>query len=276
MKNLYYVVNSSTDPRFNLALEELLLTQKRENPIFMLWRNEPTVVIGLGQSAPDEVRLSAAAARGIHVVRRKTGGGAVYHDLGNVNFSFVYPYDAREPRSIRECAEPIVCALRTLGADAFFGGRNDILIHVPQSSASHKRDPVRSPAALSSQGTASARILTENAAKNETFKVCGTACRIAGKRILAHGCILFDTDLTVLGDILTPDKGKLARHGITSVRSRVTNLASVLPEMTAEEFMLHLGSLVINAAGSAERLALTPDDLARAARLMADYPYIQA
>lgn len=292
MEKIYYLENGSTDPRFNLAMEELLLTGRREAPIFMLWRNEPTVVIGFGQSAPDEVNLPAAAARGIHVIRRKTGGGAVYHDLGNVNFSFVYSHDTEDPLSLRELTAPIVRALRDFGADAFFSGRNDILIRETRKAAGlNQSAPYNSPPVSCEESAAAGHpLLISKERKGEcrcpapvapgsreeyaSFKVCGTAYRIAGRRILAHGCILFDTDLTVLSGILTPDKGKLVRHGVASVRSRVTNLRPFLPQMTTEDFLRRLGTIVIRSAESAEKITLSAAETAAVSQLTEDYPYI--
>ena len=115
-----YLLNSSTDPYFNMALDEFCLENiVMEEPYFYLWRNRPSVIIGLNQNAYSEVNLDYLRANGINLVRRVTGGGAVYHDLQNLNYTIV----GRSPSP-----EPIVTALHTLGVPAELTGRNDIFV----------------------------------------------------------------------------------------------------------------------------------------------------
>lgn len=196
-----------TDARKNLRLEQELFSRERTGTVCMLWRNKRTVVLGKNQNAAEEVDLEFARANGIRVVRRSTGGGAVYHDLGNINYTFLADYRASDTPSLAAYASPVAQALRDMGADAFFSGRNDILVNFSQDCC-----------------------------RTDIRKVCGTAARIDGDRILAHGCILFDVDLELMGRVLTPPPAKLARHGIASVKSRVGNLRELFPELTAETF----------------------------------------
>ena len=115
-----YLLNSSTDPYFNMALDEFCLENiVMDEPYFYLWRNRPSVIIGLNQNAYSEVNLDYLQASGINLVRRVTGGGAVYHDLQNLNYTIV----GRSPSP-----EPIVNALRQLGVPAELTGRNDIFV----------------------------------------------------------------------------------------------------------------------------------------------------
>ncbi len=190
-----WVCNPSHDPAFNLALEETLLAAASagQPATGMLWVNRPTVVIGRFQNARLEVNADVARARGITVVRRITGGGAVYHDLGTLNYTFIHYLD-REGciPSFREAGRPVAEALRSLGLPVEFSGRNDLLL--------------------------------------EGRKVAGVAYCRQGRRCLHHGCILVDTDLTRLTGVLSVDPAKLAAKGVASVRSRVTNLADWLAE----------------------------------------------
>ncbi len=190
-----WVCNPSHDPAFNLAVEEALLgSVSAERPfIGMLWVNRPTVVIGRFQNARLEVNAAVAGERGIEVVRRMTGGGAVYHDFGTLNYTFIHylDHEGRIP-SFREAGRPVAEALQSLGLPVAFSGRNDLLL--------------------------------------DGRKVAGVAYCRQGRRYLHHGCILVDTDLTRLTGVLTVDPAKLAAKGVASVRSRVTNLADWLAE----------------------------------------------
>ena len=193
------------DPAMNLAVEETLLRECSGEPIFLLWRNRPSVIIGRNQSAHDEVNLPEAERRGIPVVRRCTGGGAVFHDLQTLNYSFLIDRsdsDAMKP-DLRFFARPILDAIEALGLKCRFSGRNDLLVDSPDGP----------------------------------MKFSGTASRHWGGRFLHHGTILFATDFEPMAALLTPDRGKLRAHAVASVRSRVANLAPLLPEgLTIEDF----------------------------------------
>ena len=200
MENTVFERSQSLDPACNLNREnELFLSSKAGRRIF-LWRNSPSVILGKNQVAAEEADLRYAEEKNIRIIHRQTGGGAVYQDPGNINYSFIT--DLRSDCSLKEYSFPIIEALSGLGISADFSGRNDILVN--------------------------------------GRKICGTACRIHGSRILVHGCILFSVDLHVMEQVLTPSVHKLARHGVRSVRSRVMNLHDLLPSMTAESFMDYL------------------------------------
>ena len=178
-------VLTTTNPHYNLAVEEHLFRNEQED-VCMLWQNEPTVVIGKNQNAFAEVDPDALRKDGVHLARRITGGGAVYHDLGNVNFSFVSVNSADTGLDFARFTAPILAALRSLGVHAELSGRNDLLL--------------------------------------DGQKFSGNAQYSANGRTLHHGTLLFDTDLTALSRYLRPDEEKLKSKGIRSVRSRVTNL----------------------------------------------------
>lgn len=192
-----FYLTGTEDPCLNLACEEYLLKHTQEDA-FMLWKNCPTVVIGKNQNLYAEVDLNETERRGIRVVRRITGGGAVYHDGGNINYSFISSTDKMKPLDFAAFAAPVTEALQSLGIEARLSGRNDLL--------------------------------AKCAGTEDWAKFSGNAQTVSGTRILHHGTILFDSDLGVLSAVLHPDEEKLRRKAIASVRSRVTNLRALLPE----------------------------------------------
>jgi lipoate-protein ligase A len=181
------ILNDSLDPRFNLALEEYVLKYLPTDEDFIfLWQNANSVIIGRNQNTIEEVNAQYVQEHDVHVVRRITGGGAVYHDLGNLNFSFITNTTKDNVNNYRKFTDPVITALQTYGVPAQFGGRNDILV--------------------------------------DDMKISGNAQAFHGHRFLHHGTILFDADLTMLGKILNPKPDKIESKGIKSVRSRVTNI----------------------------------------------------
>lgn len=205
-----YLLNNSTDPYFNMALDEFCLENLvLDEPYFYLWRNRPSVIIGLNQNAYSEVNLVYLNANGITLARRVTGGGAVYHDLQNLNYTIVgtqaandtaAPYASHPIRANgRGSALPpavtgpavIVEALRQLGVPAELTGRNDIFV--------------------------------------EGRKVSGYARRVSKRQEIIHGTLMYDVDLDTLTHVLDTPESKLNAKGIGSVKSRVANLKDYLP-----------------------------------------------
>ena len=193
-----FFIDDATDPAFNLALEETLCGEFPE-PVLMLWRNRPAVIVGRNQNTLAEVNTEFVREHGIDVVRRMTGGGAVYHDLGNVNYSFIIHERHPEPDSFALFARPVVACLRSLGVPAVFSGRNDILA--------------------------------------EGRKISGSAQCCMKDRTLFHGTLLFDLEMAMLEKVLTPGRAKIESKGVRSVRARVANLKEFLPGMSTEDFM---------------------------------------
>ncbi len=199
---MYTIENHDTRPQHNLALEEYLcrLAAREGSEFFMLWQNEPTIVVGRFQSTLSEINGDFVKRHGIHVVRRNSGGGAVYHDLGNINYSFVRA-DLGE-FDFAFFTQPIIDALDKLGVHAELSGRNDIAI--------------------------------------DGKKISGGAQYRHGGIAMHHGTLLFDEDLDVLSQALNVDAAKFKSKGVQSVRSRVTNVKPHMPnagDMTARDFM---------------------------------------
>ena len=183
------------DPARNLAIEEALLLGDFPEPILFLWQNAHTVVIGRGQNAWKECRTGLLDEEGGTLVRRSTGGGAVYHDLGNLNFSFVMQkalYDV--PRQLNVIRRGVL----SFGIETEASGRNDIVL------------------------------------KDSGAKFSGNAFRFTQTHGLHHGTILMDVDIAKLGRYLAPSKAKLESKGVESVRARVGNLAALNPDISIE------------------------------------------
>lgn len=199
----FYMETGSTDPAYNLAFEEYVLKNRAEGNYLLLWQNANAVIVGRNQNALEEINRDFIDRHGIRVVRRNTGGGAVYHDLGNLNYSFITDIDANADAAKSRFTDPIVGALRSLGLDAEATGRNDIVV--------------------SGQ------------------KVSGTAQHRWGNRILHHGTLLFDSDPGMIAGSLNPDPSKFQSKSIKSVRSRVGNIRSFLsPDWDMPRFWEYL------------------------------------
>ena len=200
-----YYVSKSNDPAFNIALEEYCFKQLRDiDEIFLLWINEPTIVVGKYQNTIEEINTEYTREKGIHVVRRISGGGAVYHDLNNLNYTIISSGRSGEEFDFKSFSQPVLDALDSLGVKAEFTGRNDLEI--------------------------------------DGQKFCGNAQYVRNGRIMHHGCLMFDVDTSVLADALKVSKDKIESKGIKSVRSRVTNIKDHLPnqDMTVQDFVAAL------------------------------------
>ncbi len=218
-----------TDPYFNLAVEQFLMDRRPTEPIFMLWRNEASVIIGKNQNAYAELDTEFVREKGIKVVRRLTGGGAVFHDLGNVNFTFIVP--ERKEIDFARFTEPVIAALRELGLDATLSGRNDITV--------------------------------------DGMKVSGNAACVYNGCTMHHGTLLFSADLSRLAGALKPNPAKIRSKGIESVRSRVTNISAHLhAPMTTEAFLAFIEDYASRRYGVSLQ-SFTEAEIAEIARLAA-------
>ena len=227
----YYLETGSTDPAYNLAFEEYVLLNKKEGDFLLLWQNDNAVIIGRNQNTEEEIDKAFVEAHGVKVVRRITGGGAVYHDLGNLNYSFITDLDELGQAALAAFTEPVVAALRGLGLDAEARGRNDIVV----SGA----------------------------------KVSGTAQRVQGDRILFHGTLLFDSDPEMIAGTLRTDPDKFRSKSTKSVRSRVGNIRDFLKEkMTLETFWNYLKETILQ--GNFEEIFLENDEIKSVTKLKND------
>lgn len=185
------ITDHRTDPYFNLAAEEYLLKNTKEE-YFMLWRNEPSIVVGKHQNALAEIDLTYVREKGIKVARRVSGGGTVFHDLGNLNFSFISNGEEGKLINYRKFATPIVEVLGNLGIEATFSKRDDILI--------------------------------------DGMKISGNASHVYKTRVLHHGTLLFSSDLSDLSKALKTDAERYTDKAVKSVRSKVTNISQHLAQ----------------------------------------------
>ncbi len=211
---------TSFDPHYNLAVEQVLLEQVQEGELILyLWQNRNTVVIGKNQNAWKECRTTILEQEGGRLARRLSGGGAVFHDLGNLNFTFLV---RTEDYSVDRQLSVILEAVKSFGIKAEKSGRNDVLA-LGRADGTAQTDAAAGPAAR----TAGA----EHAAGR---KFSGNAFYSSRGHSYHHGTLLVDVDMEKLGRYLNPSKAKLAGKGVDSARARVVNLRELAPEMTVD------------------------------------------
>lgn len=196
------LLSPSTEPSFNLAMEEFLLKNSTED-IFILYTDSPSIICGKHQNVLAEINFEATIRMELPVFRRLSGGGTVYHDEGNLNFCFITSGTGQNMIDFQGFTKHITSTLNQLGVDAYYGGRNDLLIN--------------------------------------GNKISGNACHVYKTRVMHHGTLLFNTDLTKLGDALKTDPTKYTDKAVKSVRSKVTNIGEHLSaDMGYEEFKTFL------------------------------------
>lgn len=214
---------TSQSPFHNLATEEYLLQHSSED-IFMLWQNDKSVIIGRHQNTLAEINQDYVENNNITIARRLTGGGAVFHDLGNLNFSFIQNIQPHEKEiNFIKYLQPIVDALNALDVPAAFSGRNDLVIH--------------------------------------DKKISGNAMVFLGNRVLEHGTLLFSTVQNNLAQSLKVDPTKFSDKAVKSIRSRVTNISEHLPHpMTVLEFKDYLMNYILEKNHLSHIDSLTPEE----------------
>jgi lipoate-protein ligase A len=197
---MLFISSPSHYAPFNLASEEYILDSFADD-VFLLYINAPSIIVGCHQNTLAEINHEYVKEHSIPVVRRLTGGGTVFHDLGNLNFSFIVRDDADHIRSFAKYTAPVLAALRDLGVDARLEGRNDLTI-----------------GGLKFSGNAKASI--------------------RGKTI-QHGTILFSSRIADLSQALKANPLKFNDKAVKSVRARVTNVSDHLRHpISLEEFIL--------------------------------------
>ena len=219
------VLSDTLDPFYNLALEEYLFRKIEDKDVFLLWRNRPSVVVGCYQNISQEVNLLQLKQRGVPVIRRMSGGGTVYHDLGNINYSLMR--DREKCLDYGRFLSVILSALQALGIHAEQDKISDLCIGKK--------------------------------------KISGSAQKVSGNRVLHHGTLLYDSDLTLLSEICTAHKTKdITSKASVSAISEVTNIKKEWEKTrekppSTEEFMELLFQQLLGKEG--ERLVLTEEEL---------------
>lgn len=199
-----------TDPTINLAIEEFAVRNlPADKPILLFYINKQSIIIGKNQNTIEEINTNYVEDNHIKVVRRLSGGGAVYHDEGNLNFSFITNNDGKSFSNFKKFLDPIIQALAKMGIEAEVKGRNDILIGEKKISG------------------------------NAQFATLG--------KIFTHGTLLFNSNIDEVVNALKVRKDKIESKGMKSVRSRVANISEYLTEpMTIEAFKQHILLSIFN------------------------------
>lgn len=224
----------TTDSAFNLALEELLVRESNEE-IFFLWQNSPAIIIGRNQNTLAEINTDFVRENNINVTRRNTGGGAVYHDLGNVNYSYIVNFEEGRSINFADFAVPVINTLAELGISAEFSGRNDILI--------------------------------------DGKKISGSAQSRIGDRILFHGTLLFDSNMENLVKALNVSAVKISGKGIASIRSRVTNIKEHLKHELDVKGFINAVSVSVKKQLNIADDYVVPEKLLKSAEELANSKY---
>ena len=211
----YFIQTYTWNPWHNLAVEKYLSTRiKKGDVIFYLWQNDRTVVIGRNQNAIRECRARLLEEEGGCLARRTTGGGAVYHDLGNLCFTFLA---SPEVYNLEKQLKVVQAACRKFGVETRFSGRNDIIT-------------------------------------KDGFKFSGNAFSNTSQCSIQHGTLMVDVDVSQLGRYLTPSREKMKAKGVKSVQSRVCNLKELNTEVTTDAMRQALKESFEELYGSFEEL----------------------
>lgn len=207
---MIYIINDSNDPYFNHAAEEYVM-KNFQDEAFILWINKPAILIGKNQNTVSEIKMDYVLENNIEVVRRLSGGGTVYNDLGNMNYTFITYKDQNASKlenGFEKFALPVIKALQSLDVDAEFSGRNDVTINGKKFS--------------------------------------GTAQYSIKDKLLHHGTIMYDCDMSKLSQALKAKPLKFRDRSVKSVRSRVTNITEHMKvDMSVEEFRDYLKNFII-------------------------------
>lgn len=217
------IYHKSTDPYFNIATDEYLLKHLKED-CFMLWRNDNAIIVGRHQNTLAEINYEYVKEHNIHVVRRLSGGGAVYHDLGNINFSFTLSGETSQLIDFERYTRPIVEVLQSLGVNARFEGRNDITI--------------------------------------DGSKISGNAEHVYKNKVLHHGTLLFSSKMKNVSEALRINPLKYKDKAVKSVASRVTNISEHLKTpLSIEAFTQKVMDHIVSNNADCLPYELTPEDI---------------
>lgn len=220
-----YIESPSTDAYFNMALEEYVFEHlPKTESWFMLWQNKNAVVVGKYQNTVGEINAEYVKEHNISVVRRLSGGGAMYHDLGNINFTYIVNQNTEKPLDFSVFITPVVSALQSLGVDAQASSRNDIIV--------------------------------------SGKKISGNSQHNKNGRTMHHGTLLYSSNLDIIGNALKVKKDKIESKGIKSVRSRVANICDYLPApLSTEDFKTLLLQNIFKENNDIQKYSLTSCDI---------------
>ncbi|WP_455100564.1 lipoate--protein ligase family protein [Parvimonas micra] len=221
---MIFIKNKITDVYFNLAMEEYIFEKFKEDEVFMLWINEPSVVIGKHQNLIEEVNMKYCFENNIKIARRLSGGGTVVHDFGNLNYTYITNTTGDTALDFKEFLKPMYKALLNLKIDANISPRNDFRV--------------------------------------EEKKICGHSQFMRKKRVLHHGCILFDSNLNNLRNALNVENKKIISKSAKSVKSSVANLKEISKlDYEISDFLEKLKNEILKTQEDFEIYELTKEDI---------------
>ena len=221
---MIFIKNKNTDVYFNLAMEEYIFEKFKEDEVFMLWINEPSVVIGKHQNLIEELNMKYCFEKNIKISRRLSGGGTVVHDFGNLNYTYITNTTGDTALDFKEFLKPMYKALLNLNIDANISPRNDFRV--------------------------------------EEKKICGHSQFMRKKRVLHHGCILFDSNLDNLRNTLNVENKKIISKSAKSVKSSVANLKEISKlDYEISDFLEKLKTEILKTQENFEIYELTKEDI---------------
>ena len=221
---MIFIKNKNTDVYFNLAMEEYFFEKFKKDEVFMLWINEPSVVIGKHQNLIEELNMKYCFENNIKIARRLSGGGTVVHDFGNLNYTYITNTTGDTALDFKEFLKPMYNALLNLNIDAHISPRNDF------------------------------RVLKK--------KICGHSQFMRKKRVLHHGCILFDSNLNNLRNALNVENKKIISKSAKSVKSSVANLKEISKiDYEISDFLEKLKNEILKTQENFEIYELTKEDI---------------
>lgn len=230
---MIFIKNKITDVYFNLAMEEYIFEKFKEDEVFMLWINEPSVVIGKHQNLIEEVNMKYCFDNNIKIARRLSGGGTVVHDFGNLNYTYITNTTGDTALDFKEFLKPMYKALLNLNIDANISPRNDFRV--------------------------------------EEKKICGHSQFMRKKRVLHHGCILFDSNLNNLRNALNVENKKIISKSAKSVKSSVANLKEISKlDYEISDFLEKLKNEVLKTQEDYEIYELTKDDILKIEKIKSE------
>lgn len=230
---MIFIKNKNTDVYFNLAMEEYFFEKFKKDEVFMLWINEPSVVIGKHQNLIEELNMKYCFENNIKIARRLSGGGTVVHDFGNLNYTYITNTTGDTALDFKEFLKPMYNALLNLNIDAHISPRNDFRV--------------------------------------EEKKICGHSQFMRKKRVLHHGCILFDSNLDNLRNALNVENKKIISKSAKSVKSSIANLKEISKlDYEISDFLEKLKNEILKTQENFEIYELTKEDILKIEKIKSE------